>query len=146
MLPKCNIPKHKCNQNANNTETQMSPKQKCHQKANVTKMLISPIELIFVFLYLPNELGKIRSPDLVHINPNGLPGRGLSDSRLVIVWSQFYLSFVSAAFSLASQFQFQHNFSKVYKPTESCSGKLKIQVYIINRVDPCNELTKRRRD
>ena len=58
----------------------MSPKQKCHQKANVTKMLISPIELIFVFLYLPNELGKIRSPDLVHINPNGLPGHGLSDS------------------------------------------------------------------
>ena len=78
-----NIPNHKCPQNANATKTQIRPKNKCHQKANVTTTQISPLDLTFLFLYLPNGSGKTRSPDLVHINPNGLPGHGLSDSRLV---------------------------------------------------------------
>ena len=79
---------HKCHQNKNVTKTQIIPKRKCHQKqmspkgqchqnANVTKTQISPLELTFVFLYLPNASGKTRSPDLVLINPNGLPGHGL---------------------------------------------------------------------
>ena len=89
MSPKCKCPKTqmslklKCPHNANNTRTQMSPKGQCHQNANVTKVQISPLELTFVFLYLPNGSGKTRSPDLVHINPNGLPG--LSESRRVCV-------------------------------------------------------------
>ena len=61
----------------------MSLKGQCHQNANVTKTQISPLELTFIFLYLPNGSVKNRSPDLVHINPNGLPGHGFSDSRLV---------------------------------------------------------------
>ena len=76
------IPKRKCRRNANVAETQMSPKGQCHQNANITKTQISPLEPSFVFLYLGS--GKTRSTDLVHINANGLPGHGLSDSRLVL--------------------------------------------------------------
>ena len=72
------IPKPKCHRNTNVTNRPMSPKRECHQNSN------SPLELPFVFLYLPNGSGKTRSPDEVHINPNGLPGHGLSDSRLVL--------------------------------------------------------------
>ena len=46
-------------------------------------MQISPRGLTFAFIYLPNGSGTTRSPGLVHINPNGLPGHGLSDSRVV---------------------------------------------------------------
>ena len=84
--------KRKCHQNANVTKmqmcqntkfvSQMSPKHKCHQNVNVTKTQISPLELTFV--YLPNGSGKNRSPDLITINPNGLPGHGLCYSRLVL--------------------------------------------------------------
>ena len=56
---------------------------KCHQSANVTRTQISPLGLTFVFLYLPNRNGTTRPPGLVHMNPNGLPGHGLSDYRLV---------------------------------------------------------------
>ena len=75
------IQKCKFHQNANVTKRPMSPRGQCHQNANITKTQISPLELTFVFLHLPNGFGKIRSPDLVHINPNGLQGHGLSDSR-----------------------------------------------------------------
>ena len=101
MSPKCKYPKTqmspklKCHQIANNTKTQMSPKGQCHQNANVTKMQISPLELTFVFLYLSNGSGKTRSPDLVHINPNWLPGHGLSDSRLVFVSTYYSLILLS---------------------------------------------------
>ena len=74
----------------------MSPKGQCHQNANVTKTQISPLELTFV--YLPNGSGKNRSPDLITINPNGLPGHGLSYSRLVLhsilsrtIWTVVYV-------------------------------------------------------
>jgi hypothetical protein len=79
-------PKRKCHQNANVPKHKicvtMSPKHKCHQNVNVTKTQISPLELTFV--YLPNGSGKNRSPDLITINPNGLPGHGLCYSRLVL--------------------------------------------------------------
>ena len=74
----------------------MSFKGQCHQNANVTKTQISPLELTFV--YLPNGSGKNRSPDLITINPNGLPGHGLSYSRLVLhsilsstIWTVVYV-------------------------------------------------------
>ena len=62
---------------------QLSPKCTCHQNPNVTKTQISPLVQTFVFLYLPNRTGTTSPPGLVHINPNGLPGHDLSDSRLV---------------------------------------------------------------
>ena len=54
-------------------------------------MQISPLGLTFVFLYLPNWTGTTRPPGLVHINPHGLPGPGLSDSRLAITIHMLYI-------------------------------------------------------
>ena len=76
-------PKLKYHDNWNVSKTWLSPKRKCHQNANVTKTQILPLGLTFPFIYLPNGSGTIRCPGLVLINPNGLWGHGLSDSRLL---------------------------------------------------------------
>ena len=104
MSPNC-----QCHHNANNTTTKMSPKRKCHQKANVTKIKrllkwkchqnANFITWTFVFPNLPNGSGKTKSPDLFHINSNGLPCHGLSDSRLVCVhlsiWNHIGVNYIT---------------------------------------------------
>ena len=102
-----NIVSIKCHQSANVTKTEWSQKRKCHQNANVTKMQMSqklkfhqtqmspnrkcpktqnsPILIYHKNWNLPNRSCTTRSPGLVHINPNGLPDHGLSDSRLAFV-------------------------------------------------------------
>ena len=76
MSPKC-----KCHQNTNVTETKISTKHKCHPNTNDTKLKYRKNR------NLPNGSGTTRSPGLVHINQNGLPGHGLCDSRLVSSFS-----------------------------------------------------------
>ena len=78
MSPKCRF-----HQTANTkvTKTQMSLKCKCHQKANIWKRNFHQTSNIN--WNLPNVSDTTRSPGQVHIIPNGLPGHGLSDSRLV---------------------------------------------------------------
>ena len=71
------------------TKTQMLPKCKCHQNANVTKMQMAKNAnvtktQISQNLNLPNWSCTTRSPLIVYINPSGLPGHVLCDSRLVI--------------------------------------------------------------
>ena len=76
-------PKLKCHHNSNVIKTQLSPKHKFHQNANVIKTQISPLGLTYAFINLLNGSGTTRYPGIVLISPNGLPGHGLSDSRLV---------------------------------------------------------------
>ena len=88
--------KRKCHQNANIIKTQMSLKGKCHQIEIVTKTQMSHKKLcnqnaIVIKIQMSpkpkcchlNWYGTTRPPGLDHINPNGLPGHCLSDSRLV---------------------------------------------------------------
>ena len=80
--------KLKVHQDTNVTKTQISTKRKCHQIANVFKMPVSkktniPKTQISQKLKA-YKLVRHDQSSLVHINPNGLPGHGLSDSRLVL--------------------------------------------------------------
>ena len=77
-----NVTKTQMGQNWNVTKMQLSPKQKCHQNKKVTETKTSPLGLPFAFIYLPNGSSTTRCPGLVHINPNRLPGYGLSNYRL----------------------------------------------------------------
>ena len=93
------VTKTQCHQNTNITKRQMSSNWKCDKNSNVIKthlspnhkcyqVQISPLGLISAYFYLPNGVGTTRCPGLVHIYPNGLPGHGLSDSRVVVISKQ----------------------------------------------------------
>ena len=95
MSLKCNcpktqmLPKGKCHQILNVTKTQMLRKLQCNQNAIVTKTQMFPKRKCYQnanFTTWTNlcQMG-LAQPGPVHINPNGLPGHGLSDSRLVLI-------------------------------------------------------------
>ena len=75
-------PKHKCHQNANATKIQMSQTCKCHQNENENHNGQQKSNMKRK-KNLPKGSTTTRSPYLVHINLNKLPGHGSSDPDLL---------------------------------------------------------------
>ena len=75
--------KLKCHKNSNVTKRQLSLKRKCHQNKKCYKYANFTTGTNLCLHLSSTWDGTTKCPSLVHMDQNGLPCHGLSDSRVV---------------------------------------------------------------